>query len=112
MITKLNESLKAGGIAARIPAATAPKEPAVAPSSQPAAPYAVTAGQQYIPPPRNPADEPKLQAILYSAAHSSVVIDGESCEEGETVHGARILKISRYDVTVEFKGQTNTLSMK
>jgi len=39
------------------------------------------------------------------------VLDGEVCREGDTVHGAHILKIERDKVTVEYKGQNKVLKM-
>jgi thioredoxin-related protein len=93
---------------------SAPQVAAVAPAPRPVAPapaYVVSANQQYVAPTRKAGEEPKLQGVLYSPGHSAVVIDGKACEEGETVHGMRVIKIARHDVTVEFNGATKTLSV-
>jgi hypothetical protein len=67
--------------------------------------------QYPAPAPRKAGDEPKLQAILYSSSHHSVLLDGKSCEEGESVHGMHVLKIAPDKVTVEWQGQTKELKI-
>jgi thioredoxin-related protein len=107
MIDAVNQCRRAAGLAAPAkPAATAAAAPA-----QLAAPVAAAPVQQPAPPPQKPDDEPKLQGILYSTSHSSVVLDGKTCEEGDAVHGMRVLKIARDKVTVEYQGQTAVLKM-
>jgi len=106
LINAANQALKAVGIAPQTKAAPAPV--AAAPTPPPAP---ITALQQYVQPPRDPGAEPKLQGILYSASRSSIVLDGQACEAGETVHGMRIIKIARHEVTVEFKGQIKVISL-
>jgi len=76
-----------------------------------AAPVGVGRTQRLAPPPAKAGDEPKLQSILFSASHASAVLDGEVCREGDTVHGAHIIKIERDKVTVEYKGQNKVLKM-
>jgi hypothetical protein len=39
------------------------------------------------------------------------VLDGKACEEGDTVNNARVIKIARDYVTVEYQGQTKVLRM-
>jgi hypothetical protein len=39
------------------------------------------------------------------------VLDGKICEEGDTVHGMRVLKIARDKVTVEYQGQIKVLKV-
>ncbi len=108
MIDAVNPCRRAAGLGAP------PSEPAapvaVAPV-KPAAPAAAVPVQQPPPPAQITGDEPKLQGILYSASHSSAVINGRTCDEGEVVHGMRVVKITRNTVTVEFQGQTKLLRM-
>jgi thioredoxin-related protein len=107
MIDAVNQCRKAAGLPAPAkPAATAAGAPVKL-----AAPVAAVPIQQSAPPPQKPGDEPKLQGILYSASHSSVVLDGKICEEGDTVHGMRVLKIARDKVTVEYQGQIKVLKV-
>jgi protein disulfide-isomerase len=109
MIDAVNKCRRAAGL----PVAAKPVATAVAAPAKPAPPVPVAAVPmpRPAPPPRRPGDEPKLQGILYSASHSSAVLDGESCEEGDTVHGMRVLKIARDNVTVESQGQIKVLRM-
>lgn len=106
MIDAANQCRKAAGLA---PPAE-PDAPAIA-ATPPAAPVAVVSIPPPAPPPRKPGDEPKLQGILYSASHSSAVLDGHTCEEGDTVSGVRVLKIEHDTVTVESQGHIKVLSM-
>jgi len=84
---------------------------AAAAPPKPAAPVAAAPIPPPAPPPQKPGDEPKLQGILYSASHPSVLLDGKICEEGDTVRGRRLLKIARDNVTVEYLGQITVLKM-
>jgi len=61
-------------------------------------------------PPPNPDGAPRLQAILYSS-HPIVMLEGKSCEVGDSVKGMRVLKIERDCVTVEWKGETKVLKL-
>jgi thioredoxin-related protein len=107
MIDAANQCRRAAGLGAPVkPAAVAAAAPV-----KPASPVAVVLVQQPAPSPQKPIDAPKLQGIVYSASHSSVLLDGKTCEEGDTVHGARVLKIARDKVTVEYQGQTMVLKM-
>lgn len=63
------------------------------------------------PTPRKEGDEPKLQAIFYSASHRSVILDGKTCEEGDTVHKMRVVKIAPDKVTVVWNGSTKDLKL-
>jgi protein disulfide-isomerase len=97
MIQKINQSRTAAGLAAPDhPTAIAPTAPMQPPAARP----------------RAPGDEPKLQAILYSATHSCVMLDGKTCEEGDTMHGMRVVKITRDKVTVEYQGKTKVINMR
>jgi thioredoxin-related protein len=58
-----------------------------------------------------PDGEPHLQGIFYSATHASVLLNGQSCKEGDTVDGIHVLKIAPDKVTVEWHGQTKELRM-
>jgi thioredoxin-related protein len=107
MIDTANRCRKTVGL----PVLSAPSAPLVAVPAKPAAPAAVVLYQQPTPPPYKQGDEPKLQGILYSASHSSAVLDGKVCEVGDIVHGMRVIKIARDTVTVEFHGQTKLLPL-
>jgi thioredoxin-related protein len=63
------------------------------------------------PRPQNPGGEPKLQGIVYSSSHPTAMINGSICEVGDTVKGARVIKIERETVTVEYEGQTKVLQL-
>ena len=107
MIDAVNQCRRAFGLdAPNRPAATAGAAPAKL-----AAPVAAAPIPPPAPPPQKPGDEPKLQGILYSASHPSVLLDGKICEEGDTVRGRRVLKIARDNVTVEYLGQISVLKM-
>jgi thioredoxin-related protein len=89
MIAKLNElSLKTAPLTLAAPA-------------QGPAPAAQKAG-----------DGPRLQAIFYSASHSSIILNSKSCAEGDSVDGMHVLKIARDKVTVEYNGKAMELIMK
>jgi protein disulfide-isomerase len=107
MIAAVNQCRKAAGLSVPTElAAPAPTAP-----TKPAAPVAAVPIQYPAPPPHKPGDEPKLQGILYSASHASVVLDGKICEEGDIVYDTRVVKITRDTATVEFKGQIKVLRM-
>jgi len=55
--------------------------------------------------------ELKLQSIVFRLRNPSVVIDGEMLGVGDTVKGARVAKIERHAVTMEWQGQTNVLRL-
>src|SRR5581483_7527622 len=61
--------------------------------------------------PKKANNQPKLTAILYSGANSTIVLDGTTCQVGETVHGMRVVKIDRDEVTVEIQGRTKVLTL-
>jgi thioredoxin-related protein len=106
----------AGGPAAMIakldavnPNPTVPRPASAAPAvSEPVKLAAIT-----YPPPvvRRQGDEPRLQGIFWSSAHASVLLEGKSCEEGDSVGGMHVLKIARDKVTVEWQGKTKDLKM-
>lgn len=81
------------------------------PSSPPSAPPVHVKTHAVVPPANQPGAEPKLQGIVYASAHACVILDGKSCEEGESVHGMRVIKIERDKVTVEFHGKVKELTM-
>jgi len=65
-----------------------------------------------------PASEPtntfprlKLQSIVYRLSKPAVVINGEMLFTGDTIKEVRIVKIDRMSVTVEWRGETNVLSL-
>ena len=55
--------------------------------------------------------ELKLQSIVFRLRNPSVVIDGEMLGVGDTVKGARVARIERHAVTMEWQGQTNVLRL-
>jgi hypothetical protein len=55
--------------------------------------------------------ELKLQSIVFRLRNPSVMIDGQMLGVGETVKGARVAKIERQAVTMEWQGQTNILRL-
>lgn len=61
-------------------------------------------------PVRKPGDEPRLQGIFYSS-RPSIILEGKSCEEGDSVKGMTVLKIQRDAVTVQWNGQEKILRM-
>ncbi len=103
MIAAVNQCRRAAGLGGPVESATT----ATAAPAKPTAPVAAAP----TPSPQKNSDEPKLQGILYSATHSYAVLGGKTCEEGETVHGFRVVKIARDNVTVEYQGQTKVLQM-
>jgi protein disulfide-isomerase len=107
MINAANQCRKAAGLAA--PAQAAP--PAIAATRKHHPPIDPVQPPPSAPPPQRGADEPSLQGILYSTSHPAAVLNGKMCEEGGTVEGIRVVKITRSTVTVEIQGQTKTLYM-
>jgi len=53
----------------------------------------------------------KLQSIVFRLRNPSVVIDSEMLGVGDTIKGARVVKIERHAVTLEWQGQTNVLRL-
>jgi hypothetical protein len=53
----------------------------------------------------------KLQSIVYRLSKPAVVINGEMLHVGDSVREVRIVKIERLAVTLEWRGQTNVLSL-
>jgi hypothetical protein len=53
----------------------------------------------------------KLQSIIFRLRAPSALINGEMLGVGETIEGARVVKIDRHTVTLEWKGQTNALTL-
>jgi protein disulfide-isomerase len=88
-----------------------PFAPVTAAPPMPPSPNSIPT-QWPAPPARVAGDEPRLQAIFYSSSHPCVILEGQSCEEGDSVEGMRVLKIARDKVTVQWNGQTKDLRMK
>ena len=106
--------------------ATSSTEPAPAPSVAvaPAAPATVTrqVSEQSAatpvaatPVPSAPAvpqfPELKLQGILYNRSNPSALINGKTLSVGQKVSGARVTKIERDSVTLEWNGETRQLEL-
>ena len=73
---------------------------------------------EHAPGPVDPAPEAepqfpelRLQSIVFRLRNPSVVINGEMLSAGDTVDGARVAKIERHAVTMEWRGQTNILRL-
>lgn len=50
-----------------------------------------------------------LESILYGAERHVAVIDGHAVIQGETVHGARVVRIEPAQVILEYKGRYRKL---
>ncbi len=87
--------------------------PAVPASAAPtvAMPASAMPVQWPAPAPRMAGDEPRLQGIFYSSSHPSIILEGKSCAEGDSVGGMRVLKIAPDKVTVEWNGKARELRM-
>jgi thioredoxin-related protein len=81
------------------------------PSAKPVAPVAAMPVQWPVPAPRKVGDAPRLQGIFYSASHPSIILEGKSCTEGDSVEGMHVLKIAPETVTVEWNGKAKELRM-
>ena len=53
----------------------------------------------------------KLQAIFYSRTDPHALINGRTIEEGDQISGARIEKITKETVTVQWNGEVRQLKM-
>jgi thioredoxin-related protein len=104
----------AGGPAALIAKLDAVNPKPATPQPGPAVPKSVNLATVHSPAPviQKSDDEPKLQGILWSSSHPSVLLNGKNCKPGDSVSGMHVLKITRDKVTVEWKGQTTELTMK
>ena len=102
----------AGGPEAMIAALSGGKSKSVAtaPAAHPAVDLATVSYP--VAPAHRLGEAPKLQGIFWSSSHPSVILQGKTCEEGDSVEGMRVLKIARDKVTVEWKGQTKELTMR
>ncbi len=72
----------------------------------------VKAGTLEAAPAANAVRTLKLQGVYYRPSNPSALINGQSVFVGDTVDEARIVKIERQSVTVEFSGQTKVLSLR
>lgn len=63
-------------------------------------------------PPAATPPELKLQGIFYRINNPTALINGKTLGVGEKIDGARVVKISPEQVTVERNGQTNVLMMR
>jgi hypothetical protein len=53
------------------------------------------------PPPPRPPPEPKLQGIVYAAAGSWAIVDGQTVHVGDRLGEYRVKEISQHNVTLE-----------
>jgi hypothetical protein len=61
--------------------------------------------------PDAPVPALKLQSIIFRLRNPSAVINGEMLGVGETIKGARVVRIDRHSVTLERNGETNVLEL-
>ena len=62
-------------------------------------------------PPPSPFADLKLRSIIYREDKPAAVINGDMLYVGDEIRGARVVRIERYSVTVERKGETNELRL-
>jgi hypothetical protein len=90
---------------AKIETAASAPPPVVAPAPAPAV--------AVVPPPPAPPPFPalKLRGIFYRRTNPTTLINGETLAEGDTVDDAKVVKIDRESVTVEWHGQRRVLRL-
>ncbi|MFM1768123.1 MAG: hypothetical protein RJA22_652 [Verrucomicrobiota bacterium] len=81
------------------PAATPVAEAAPAPATAPVNPAA-------------PLPTFRLQGIFFRTTNPSAMVNGKSVLVGDFVSGARVKAIEREQVTLEYEGQTKTLTLR
>ena len=86
-------------------AKAAPAQPAVQPT--PATPV----NGKAVPTAPEPV-ELKLQAIMFSGIQSSAIINGKTLRLGEEIEGARVLKITPEQVTLDRGGKQELLVIR
>jgi hypothetical protein len=91
-------------VAAVLPA-EGPAAAATTPGSSNALTSALPAAAEAAPPPL------RLQSIIFRLRNPSALINGVMVGVGDSVQGARVVKIDRHAVTLEGKGQTNVLEL-
>jgi hypothetical protein len=100
----------AGGSNSSIAATATPAGAVIPPAVTNTA--ALTAPTATAPPvPKPAAPTLKLQAIFYRPAHPTAIISSKTVSRGDTIHGARVLRIDRESVALWVNGQTNVLTM-
>jgi hypothetical protein len=117
---------------AQIPATTAlttTSEPQPAAVATPSAPARAETSIPAVPPQQAPAppsisrplvaDPPKsefprfkIQGIIFRRVNPYVIVNGRSCYVGDTIEGARVAKIERLSVFLEFGGQTREMNLE
>lgn len=65
-----------------------------------------------IPAGPRPFPELKLQGIYYRLNDPSVMINGKALELGDLIDGAKVVKIDRKEVTLEFEAQQKVLRLQ
>jgi hypothetical protein len=53
----------------------------------------------------------RLQSIIFRLKNPAAVINGEMVGVGDRLKEGRVLRIDRYSVTVEWRGETNELTL-
>jgi hypothetical protein len=54
----------------------------------------------------------KLQGIYYRMSNPTVLINGQTLTVGDSIEGARIVKIERQGVVLEMGGQKKELTLR
>jgi hypothetical protein len=94
------------------PSVSALSNPVPAPVVEP---VSAAAPANTTPPPptgSRPFPELKLQGIYYRLTDPSVMINGKALEIGDLIEDAKVIKIERKEVTLEFDGQQKVLRLQ
>ena len=93
--------------------ATEPIPAAIAPATTIPAPTPSTGDVIAAEPPTPPASFPavKLQGIFFRLKNPEAMVNGKTVRVGESVLGAKVTRIDRREVVVEWNGQSKTLSL-
>lgn len=109
-----NIEVRTNMIASPEPETRAPTATTNAPASIPPTNAAVGAPptNAAVPPsPPSPFADLKLQSIIFREQKPAVVVNGEMLFVGDTIRGARVLKIELQSATVERNGETHVLRL-
>ncbi|MBI3414584.1 MAG: general secretion pathway protein GspB [Verrucomicrobia bacterium] len=98
-------------VARETPVAPPTLTPAVTPAVASENPVAPPVAATTTPETRAAFPTLKLQGIYYRLNNPSVLINGRTLFIGDRIEGARIVKIERQNVTVEFSGQTKVIEL-
>jgi len=92
------------------PSTATPFRPAPAAA---AAPSPKAAAQPAAPSPPPPLDESKfkLSGVMMGPGGATAIINGQSVTQGETVDGAKVIRVSQHSVDLEVNGRRLTIRM-